>query len=144
MDTPTPDQEKILDSKASTILIDAIAGSGKTTTLAMLVRQMRGQGVNPRRILCLAFSQGAKIRLSEKLQEYGLSNAALLFTVDELARYHIEKLAKSKVIRRPEQLHLPRDIRQHFVSAADRLWKKIHEQGRISDFNYDFGLDGHC
>jgi len=56
---PTPEQQAIIDSKESTIVVSN-PGTGKTTTLALKVIDLLENGVNPEEILCITFTTKAK------------------------------------------------------------------------------------
>jgi DNA helicase-2/ATP-dependent DNA helicase PcrA len=133
-------QTAILQSPNKVKLIDAVAGAGKTTTLAMEARQARDDGLSERGILALCFSRGARLRFHEKLkEEVGEDSAVFVMTVEDFARQLIEDLAAKGRITRPVVHQDVEGIRGELVAAADRVWQRYQEQGLRSDFN--FGLD---
>jgi DNA helicase-2/ATP-dependent DNA helicase PcrA len=133
-------QIAILQSPNKVKLIDAVAGAGKTTTLAMEARQIRDEGLPDRGILALCFSRGARLRFHEKLkEEVGDDSAVFVMTVEDFARQLIEDLAAKGRITRPVAHQDVEGIRGELVAAADRVWQRYQEQGIRSDFN--FGLD---
>jgi superfamily I DNA/RNA helicase len=73
---PTSHQDSIWDCLFTTedhILIEALAGAGKTSTLVWLVKQLAQHGlVTGRQIIYLAFNRKIKIELSEKLEGTGV------------------------------------------------------------------------
>ncbi|WP_252179637.1 ATP-dependent helicase [Endozoicomonas sp. 4G] len=47
----------------------AVAGSGKTTTLAFLIRELLNQGMAPRRIMVMMFNKSAQLDFTRKLKK---------------------------------------------------------------------------
>lgn len=135
-----PQQAAILQSPNKVKLIAAVAGAGKTTTLAMEARQARDEGVSERAILALCFSRGARLRFHEKLkEEAGEDSGVHVMTVEDFARQLIDDLAEKGRITRPVQHQDVEGIRGELVAAAARVWQRYQERGVRSDFN--FGLD---
>ncbi len=135
-----PQQTAILQSPDKVKLIDAVAGAGKTTTLAMAARHARDEGLSERGILALCFSRGARLRFHEKLkEEAGEDSSVFVMTVEDFARQMIEDLAEKGRIGRPAAHQDVEGIRGELVAAAARVWQRYQEQGIRSDFN--FGLD---
>ena len=133
-------QAAILQSPHKVKLIAAVAGAGKTTTLAMEARQARDEGLSERGILALCFSRGARLRFHEKLkEEAGEDSSVFVMTVEDFARQLIEDLAERGRITRPVAHADVEGIRGELVAAAARVWQRYQEQGVRSDFN--FGLD---
>jgi DNA helicase-2/ATP-dependent DNA helicase PcrA len=133
-------QTAILQSPHKVKLIDAVAGAGKTTTLAMEARQARSEGLAERGILALCFSRGARLRFYEKLkEEVGDDSSVFVMTVEDFARQLIDDLAERGRISRPVVHQDVEGIRGELVDAAGRVWQRYEEQGVRSDFN--FGLD---
>jgi DNA helicase-2/ATP-dependent DNA helicase PcrA len=133
-------QTAILQSPIKVKLIDAVAGAGKTTTLAMEARKARDDGLSERGILALCFSRGARLRFHEKLkEEAGEDSTVFVMTVEDFARQLIEDLAAKGRITRPVAHGDVEGIRGELVAAADRVWQRYQERGIRSDFN--FGLD---
>ena len=54
--TPTPEQQAVLESTAQAIVIQALAGTGKTTTLCMKASHLQASLGSERRLLVLAYS----------------------------------------------------------------------------------------
>jgi DNA helicase II / ATP-dependent DNA helicase PcrA len=64
----TAEQHEIITADAGHCVITAVAGSGKTTTLAWRIRHLLQQNYDPRRILILMFNRAAKEDFDRKLQ----------------------------------------------------------------------------
>jgi DNA helicase-2/ATP-dependent DNA helicase PcrA len=137
---PNSQQTAILQSPNKVKLIDAVAGAGKTTTLAMEARQACAGGLSERAVLALCFSRGARLRFHEKLkEEAGDHSTIFVMTVEDFARQLIEDLAEKGRISKPVAHSDVEGIRGELVAAAERVWQRYQEQGIRSDFN--FGLD---
>jgi len=59
-----------VDSNSKTILVLAVAGSGKTTTLVERVRRLISEGISPREFLIITFTRKAARTLKEKLSAF--------------------------------------------------------------------------
>jgi len=137
---PNSQQTAILQSPNKVKLIDAVAGAGKTTTLAMEARKAVADGVSERAILALCFSPGARLRFQEKLKdEVGKDCTIFVMTVEDLAQQLIKDLAKKNRITQPVTYQDVEGIRGELIAAADRVWQRYQERDIRSDFN--FGLD---
>jgi DNA helicase-2/ATP-dependent DNA helicase PcrA len=69
----TEEQHAIVTAEPAHYVITAVAGSGKTTTLAYRIQHLLEQGVDARRMLILMFNRSARQDFSVKLQQI-LSN----------------------------------------------------------------------
>ena len=65
----TAEQEEIVNSSLDSFKINAVAGSGKTTTLLEYAKKNSNL-----RILYLAYNKSLQIALNEKLKDYHLPN----------------------------------------------------------------------
>jgi DNA helicase-2/ATP-dependent DNA helicase PcrA len=74
MITLTDEQQRIIEAPAGHYLVTAVAGSGKTTTLAHRIRYLLDHGTQANRMLVLMFNRAAKMdfeaKLSSVLQGY--------------------------------------------------------------------------
>jgi len=66
--TLTEEQQKIVCASAAHYVITAVAGSGKTTTLAYRIQFLLEQGYQAKRVLILMFNRAAKEDFSQKLR----------------------------------------------------------------------------
>ena len=64
----TPQQQAVADHHKDHALCIAVAGSGKTTTLAQLVNNLLNRGVEPRRLMVMMFNKAAQIDFTNKLK----------------------------------------------------------------------------
>ena len=87
---PTQEQRAILACSAPVAIIQAAAGTGKTTTLALLAAQALGKGVPPGRVLVLAKTAAAVVAMRQALRAVGLSSAQAkavqVQTIEQLSR----------------------------------------------------------
>ncbi|MGC9503162.1 UvrD-helicase domain-containing protein [Baaleninema sp.] len=65
-----PEQKAIIDRLVGTILVLAPVGTGKTSVLAERVVRAIREGVDPKRILCLTFTNRAAKEMKERLSLY--------------------------------------------------------------------------
>lgn len=136
---PSPEQEVIIASRASTLLIDAVAGAGKTTTLAMLASRAPRTGSV---LECLSFTDSAAKRFRQKLDEEGAPKFLRPRTLADFAQWHLETLVKANVLDEPARLSLATEIRKKLVQAADIVWRRYEERGVDSEF--DFNLENNA
>jgi DNA helicase-2/ATP-dependent DNA helicase PcrA len=134
---PTAEQASIIASTTKVQLVDAVAGSGKTTTLAMLAREWTLRSDVKGRIACLSFTDSAKRRFKEKLTQEGVPNSVIPATVSEFAQFATNCLIRSGCIDRPYIVHSAIEIRTNVVNAANIIWEKYEQLGE-SDFDFAF------
>lgn len=82
---PTLEQNEVLNATASSVLISALAGTGKTTTLAIKAADLiRHHGAS--RILMLAYSDAGLAAMAQRLQQFAPQAAPALqiLTVEQL------------------------------------------------------------
>jgi DNA helicase-2/ATP-dependent DNA helicase PcrA len=65
----TDEQQTIVHAPAGHYLINAVAGSGKTTTLAWRIRYLLEQGQDPKRLLVMMYNRSAKLDFEKKLAQ---------------------------------------------------------------------------
>ena len=65
--TLTDEQDAIITAPIGHYVISAVAGSGKTTTLAHRIRYLLEQGISSKRIVILMFNRSAREDFQKKL-----------------------------------------------------------------------------
>lgn len=65
----TDEQQSVVTAPLGHYLITAVAGSGKTTTLAYRIKHLLEQGTEPRRLLVLMFNRAAQQDFSARLNQ---------------------------------------------------------------------------
>ncbi|MDB5932394.1 MAG: ATP-dependent helicase UvrD/PcrA [Polaromonas sp.] len=87
---PTQEQLAILGCKSPVVIIEAAAGTGKTSTLALLAGQALGKGIDPRRILVLTKTDAAIDAMRFALKRIGLSSSQIkamqIETIEKFSR----------------------------------------------------------
>ena len=67
---PTKEQQSVIDAQKGTVLVLAAVGSGKTSTLCRRIARTVAEGVSPRRILALTFTNRAARHLATGLTRF--------------------------------------------------------------------------
>ncbi len=81
----TDEQKAIITAGYEHSVITAVAGSGKTSTLAWRIRYLLQQGHDPARMLVLMFNRSARVDFERKLQEVCQQSGLAL---PEIRTYH--------------------------------------------------------
>ncbi|MFO8142377.1 MAG: ATP-dependent helicase [Marinobacter sp.] len=81
----TDEQRAIITAGYEHSVITAVAGSGKTSTLAWRIRFLLAQGHDPDRVLVLMFNRSARVDFERKLQEVCARSGLAL---PEIRTYH--------------------------------------------------------
>jgi len=85
---PSPEQQAVLDMGLDTIRIRAGAGTGKTTTVALVIANLvENHGVDPERILGITFTNKAASELADKVKAF-LGSAVEEGRQAEVHTYH--------------------------------------------------------
>ncbi len=124
---PTGEQQQVLQSSAPAIIISALAGTGKTTTLCMKACQLLA-GLGPQgRILVLAYSRAGVTALRDRfLKLHGAVPASLeILTIEQLSE-QVLKAQGDPVVKQgdPVQrryliLQAQQALRQELARSAD-------------------------
>jgi DNA helicase-2/ATP-dependent DNA helicase PcrA len=86
--SPSPEQQAILDLGLETIRIRAGAGTGKTTTVALVIANLvDNHGIEPERILGITFTNKAAYELADRIRGY-LGDAVEEGRQAEVHTYH--------------------------------------------------------
>ena len=97
----TAEQEEIVNSSLDSFKINAVAGSGKTTTLLEYAKKNSNL-----RILYLAYNKSLQIALNEKLKDYHLPNLhistihSLAYNKTEAYRYKLTHELKTNILEK--------------------------------------------
>ncbi|MDX1552356.1 MAG: UvrD-helicase domain-containing protein, partial [Marinobacter sp.] len=81
----TDEQRAIITAGFEHVVITAVAGSGKTSTLAWRICHLLEQGHDPNRMLVLMFNRSARVDFERKLQEVTRN---LGLATPEIRTYH--------------------------------------------------------
>jgi DNA helicase II / ATP-dependent DNA helicase PcrA len=134
---PTAEQAAIISCPTKVQLVDAVAGSGKTTTLAMVARDWSMHPERVGRVACLSFTESAKRRFKHQLVQEEVPNTVIPATLIEYAQFVQNCLIRGGEFDRPYVLRAAVDIRARVVDAADAVWRKYEERGG-TDFDFSF------
>ena len=107
------EQRAILHSDAARLLIEAHAGTGKTTTLCLRALERVQRGADPSRILLLSFTAPGGLAIAQTLERLGapakLRKALRIGTFDALCRARLTRFeaGDTPLRERPEDLRAP-------------------------------------
>ncbi|MEB0135949.1 ATP-dependent helicase [Actimicrobium sp. CCC2.4] len=136
--TPTPEQIAIIESTRPVTMIEAVAGAGKTTVLACVLKRACEKGIASPQAIALCFSQGAKERLAQKCVEEGAPRGIVIQTVEEFARQQVLNMAGASYLDMPVFYDSSEQIRPHIVAAAEAVWQRYADAGVRTDFDFSF------
>src|SRR5690606_29332972 len=71
----TEEQQRFIAHTAGPCLVNATAGSGKTTSLMAFIADLIRRGIEPERILCVTFTNAAADQMAPRLREMGVEQA---------------------------------------------------------------------
>ena len=74
---PNKEQEEVIDHKDGPLLVLAGPGSGKTLTIVHRVAKLKEKGADPKKILCITFTQKATEVMKSRLESLEISEATV-------------------------------------------------------------------
>ncbi|MDP2096594.1 MAG: ATP-dependent helicase [Hydrogenophaga sp.] len=99
--TPSPEQHRIVRSESKRILVEANAGAAKTTTAAMRIEALIASGMDPSKIVALAFSEPGVRAYKAAFARLGMpqevTSRLLIGTVDAFCSARLKKLDNAGV-----------------------------------------------
>lgn len=104
MNAPSEEQQKIIDfiSQGYNVIVDACAGSGKSTTILSVAKQCYDK-----RILQLTYNSTLRMEIKEKIEKIGLENITV-HTFHSLAvRFYLENAHNDTVLRQIIHFNTP-------------------------------------
>ena len=84
----TPHQQTVASHQNGHALCIAVAGSGKTTTLAHLIKNLLASGADARRIMVMMFNKSAQLDFSDKLHRLVRQSLPVEIPLPEVRTYH--------------------------------------------------------
>lgn len=94
---PTEQQLSVIEHLNGRAVVFAVAGSGKTTTMAWRVKNLiESHGVQPSRIVATTFSKKARDQMRAKFNELGIPSATYALTLHQFAS-RVITLANKKI-----------------------------------------------
>ncbi len=131
----TSEQRAIISQRARSVLIGAVAGSGKTTTLAHCVAHNLRAGLAPRDVLVLVFTPAAQDVFRQRLAQAGAGAGVRVATYGEFAQALLDGWRESSHID-GAQAWLP-----DAASARDVVFDAIEAAAESqADPDYEFSL----
>ncbi|RYF49821.1 MAG: ATP-dependent helicase, partial [Comamonadaceae bacterium] len=127
---PTLEQNAVLNATASAVLVNALAGTGKTTTLAIKAADLiRTKGAS--RILMLAYSDAGLAAIAQRLEKLvpTIPRQVQIMTVEQLCATVLKEQG-DPLTRVTEPLHKSLLVRQaHAALLQDDVLDSAHEVG---------------
>ena len=127
---PTLEQNAVLNATASAVLVNALAGTGKTTTLAIKAADLlRTQGAS--RILMLAYSEAGLAAIAQRLEKLvpAIPRQVQIMTVEQLCATVLKEQG-DELVRVTEPLQKNLLVRQaHTALLQDPALDRTPEAG---------------
>lgn len=142
---PSKEQIDIINSMSPRILIEANAGSAKTTTAAMRIQKLVDRGVDPSKIVALAYSTPGVKAYAEAFRRIGMpesiSSKVRIGTVDELCAARL-RLVETEV--RGESKVNPVKFCERAIQIQPHVLQAIRRAREVSEeqFADDFVIQG--
>lgn len=134
---PSREQTDIINEVAQRILIDANAGSGKTTTAAMRIWKQVDRGVDPSKILALTYSAPAVKAYRDAFRRIGMPDSIAskvrVGTVDEFCSARLKRIEAEPVKSYERAIQ----VRPSVLQAIQRAREVSREK-----FPNDFTIQG--
>ncbi|MBC7499062.1 MAG: AAA family ATPase, partial [Herminiimonas sp.] len=134
----TAEQTAIIESTHPVIMIEAVAGAGKTTVLACVLKRACQRGIVPGQAIALCFSEGAKERLKQKFLEEGVPKGIVVQTIEEFARDQVNRMVGARYLDAPVFYDTDEQIRPHILEAAEAVWRHYAESDTPTEFDFSF------
>lgn len=134
---PTDEQRAIQLGRHKRVIVEANAGSAKTTTLALRLAQALQRGADPDRILALTYTDAAVLAFKQALERIGLPaatrNRIRVRTFDDFCRARLQTHEGGSA----HQLTQPEQLKPYVLQAIERVLSNPDE--RHSD---EFAVEG--
>ncbi|MDZ7890539.1 MAG: 3'-5' exonuclease [Rhodoferax sp.] len=142
---PSKEQIDIINAVAPRILIEANAGSAKTTTAAMRIQKLVERGVDPAKIVALAYSTPGVRAYTEAFYRIGMPDAVSskvrVGTVDALCATRLKRVEATVQDATPvppvKTLERAAQVRPYVLQAVQRAREASQER-----FANDFAIQG--
>lgn len=119
----TAEQEEIVNSSLDSFKINAVAGSGKTTTLLEYAKKNSNL-----KILYLAYNKSLQIALNEKLKDYHLPNLhistihSLAYNKTEAYKYKLTPELKTNILEKLIINHEFQDNKKSYLFKINPIY----------------------
>ena len=150
---PTQQQQAVIDHKNGRAVVFAVAGSGKTSTMAYRIVNLIDSGVAPNRILATTFGREAKAQILKKLNDFPQCKKVNVRTLQSVASRVINFDKDKGELYQQTQVDSNDNLDDHLVKCFYEIKNKIKEEAKretstinISPWVYesnirDFGWD---
>ena len=92
-------QQKYIDTIDGRVMVNAVAGSGKSSSTVARIKNMVDKGISPKDILAISFTKVASENLSEKLNKVGVKGVTSC-TIHALAYRIVERKITKEVLKK--------------------------------------------
>ena len=92
-------QQKYIDTIDGRVMVNAVAGSGKSSSTVARIKNMVDKGISPKDILAISFTKVASENLSEKLNKVGVKGVTS-WTIHALAYRIVERKITKEVLKK--------------------------------------------
>lgn len=92
-------QQKYIDTIEGRVMVNAVAGSGKSSSTVARIKNMVDKGISPKDILAISFTKVASENLSEKLNKVGVKGVTSC-TIHALAYRIVERKITKEVLKK--------------------------------------------
>ena len=92
-------QQKYIDTIDGRLMVNAVAGSGKSSSTVARIKNMVDKGISPKDILAISFTKVASENLSEKLNKVGVKGVTSC-TIHALAYRIVERKISKEVLKK--------------------------------------------
>lgn len=118
----TPEQAQVLEHQEGLLLVQARAGSGKTTTTCLHAKKLVDAGVKPKQILVTTFSKQGANDMREKGESLGLPWGIQFKTLHSEA-YRAMREGRSAACQMRDEAHQPKEF---LIIDGGKRWKLNH------------------
>ena len=92
-------QQKYIDTIDGRVMVNAVAGSGKSSSTVARIKNMVDKGISPKDILAISFTKVASENLTEKLNKVGVKGVTSC-TIHALAYRIVERKITKEVLKK--------------------------------------------
>jgi len=126
MTRPTEQQLAVIEHDEGRAVVFAVAGSGKTTTMAWRVKRLTQQrGARPERVVATTFSRFARDQMRSKFDQLGISGSVYTLTLHQfaskvitLANKKINFMPRVQVGDKAQQGKTLRDVKKDLIASG--------------------------
>ena len=127
-------QQKYIDTIDGRVMVNAVAGSGKSSSTVARIKNMVDKGISPKDILAISFTKVASENLTEKLNKVGVKGVTSC-TIHALAYRIVERKITKEVLKKKMMQPLAKEscIFEAYKSYTGKYDKKDFKFESISN-----------